>query len=169
MTISIDGFVKFWRKQQLGIAFVKSYKAHSGKVVSAALSLDQNRMVTAGCDKFLKIFDVANFDLITSIKTGFEPGPAIEFLKSPFSYKFIVSECDQSNLYVFKEDQMIKKMENVLEFPIQCLKYSSAFDLLIVLDSKSNLEFVDLDTYDFPTNLAFELMSDTDFLSIADE
>ena len=59
---------------------MKSFKVHIGKVMCAALSQDQSRMVTAGSDKFLKIFDVANFDLITSIKTEFEPGHAVEFV-----------------------------------------------------------------------------------------
>jgi hypothetical protein len=64
---------------------------------------------------------------------------------------------------------MQKKLQNVLDFPIKSLKYSKKHDLLIIIDKNCNLEFLDIDTYDFPTNLGFELMSDTDFMSIIDQ
>ena len=64
---------------------------------------------------------------------------------------------------------MVKKLENVLDSPIKSLKYSKKHDSLIILDKNCNLEFLDLDTYDFPTNLGFDLMSDTDFMSIVDQ
>ena len=65
ITISIDGFVKFWKKQQTGIAFVKAVKAHGGRVSCAALSEDQARLATACTkDRTMKLYDVANFDLI---------------------------------------------------------------------------------------------------------
>jgi hypothetical protein len=64
---------------------------------------------------------------------------------------------------------MIKKLENVLDSPIKSLRYSQKHDFLTILDTNCNLEFLDLDTYDFPTNLSFELMSDTDYMSIVDQ
>jgi peptidylprolyl isomerase domain and WD repeat-containing protein 1 len=38
MTISVDGFVKFWKKTFSGIEFVKNYRAHPGKISGCSLS-----------------------------------------------------------------------------------------------------------------------------------
>ena len=65
ITISIDGFVKFWKKTLVGIEFVKAFKAHNSFVSAAALSKDEARLVTVCIkDTGIKVFDVANFDLI---------------------------------------------------------------------------------------------------------
>ena len=65
VTISIDGYVKFWKKQCQGFIFGKSFKAHSGVVSSTALNHDESRLVTASpIDCAIKLFDVVNFDLI---------------------------------------------------------------------------------------------------------
>ena len=41
ITISTDGFIKFWKKIYIGIEFVKSFRTHSGRVCGAALSLNE--------------------------------------------------------------------------------------------------------------------------------
>ena len=37
-TISVDGFVKFWKKASEGVEFVKTYRAHLNRITGAALS-----------------------------------------------------------------------------------------------------------------------------------
>ena len=57
ITISVEGIVKFWKKNNIGtLEFIKSFRAHSGPITAAALSPD-------GC--WLKI---ENFDKIEMIK-----------------------------------------------------------------------------------------------------
>ena len=83
LTISIDGFVKFWKKSQAGITFVKAVKAHGGRVSCAALSQDQTRLATACTkDRTMKLYDVANFDLIyvVNFTQDFVPGFGLEFI-----------------------------------------------------------------------------------------
>ena len=61
ITTSVDGVVKFWKKQALGIEFVKQYRGHLGPITSVSVSADGTIFVSASSDKTVKIFDVANF------------------------------------------------------------------------------------------------------------
>jgi len=61
ITTSVDGVIKFWKKQALGIEFVKQYRGHLGPVTSVSVSADGSLFVSASSDKTIKIFDVVNF------------------------------------------------------------------------------------------------------------
>lgn len=61
ITTSVDGHIKFWKKQEVGIEFVKHYRAHLGVVTAVSVSADGAMFATGGSDKSLKIFDVVNF------------------------------------------------------------------------------------------------------------
>ena len=93
-TMSVDGFLKFWKKVQGGIEFVKTYRAHMGKITGCALASNEMRLATvSGCDSGLKVFDVANFDLMHMIKLKFVPN-VCEFIhkKSSFSALLAIAE-----------------------------------------------------------------------------
>ena len=61
ITTSTDGVVKFWKKVNVGVEFVKEYKAHAGDIRSVAVSQDGRNLATAGADSTVKIFDVAAY------------------------------------------------------------------------------------------------------------
>lgn len=61
ITTSTDGVVKFWKKVNVGVEFVKEYKAHSGEIRSVSVSQDGRSLATAGADATIKIFDVASY------------------------------------------------------------------------------------------------------------
>ena len=61
ITASYDGHVKFWKKQEEGIEFVKHFRAHLERVVDMATSSDGLLMCTISNDKAIKVFDVVNF------------------------------------------------------------------------------------------------------------
>lgn len=61
MTASSDGAVKFWKKQDESIEFVKNYKSHTKAIKGLATSYDGVFAATVGLDKVLKIYDVTNF------------------------------------------------------------------------------------------------------------
>ena len=63
ITSSIDGVVKFWKKDAVGIEFVKEFKAHTGEIKSVSVSQDGRSFATAGIDKTVKIFDVITFGI----------------------------------------------------------------------------------------------------------
>ncbi len=45
-TMSVDGFLKFWKKVQGGVEFVKTYRAHAGKISGCTLSSNELRLAT---------------------------------------------------------------------------------------------------------------------------
>ena len=63
ITTSVDGIVKFWKKQAVGIEFVKQYRGHLGHVSCVSVSADGSTFVSASNDKTVKIFDVINFGM----------------------------------------------------------------------------------------------------------
>lgn len=88
ITGSIDGHLKFWKKQYQGIDFVKQYRAHtgisllvtSGKICGVSLSNNGLTLCTASpADSAVKVFDIVNFDMINMIKLKFVPC-CIEFV-----------------------------------------------------------------------------------------
>lgn len=75
ITTSVDGHVKFWKKTDKGIEFVKHFRAHLGAIVAIDVSSDGTLLATCGADKGLKIFDVVNFGkslLSSSLKANTE-------------------------------------------------------------------------------------------------
>ena len=40
-TMSVDGFLKFWKKVQNGVEFVKTFRAHVGKITGSSLSSNE--------------------------------------------------------------------------------------------------------------------------------
>ena len=61
ITSSVDGVVKFWKKQSLGIEFVKQFRAHVGEIRGVSISADGRSFASIGIDKTAKIFDVITF------------------------------------------------------------------------------------------------------------
>jgi peptidylprolyl isomerase domain and WD repeat-containing protein 1 len=61
VTTSIDGHLKFWKKMESGIEFVKHYHAHLAPVVSVSASADGAMFASIGEDGTCKVFDVINF------------------------------------------------------------------------------------------------------------
>ncbi|KPM11220.1 WD domain containing protein 5 [Sarcoptes scabiei] len=74
VTASIDGHIKFWKKQTIGIEFVKHLRAHLGKIEDMSINNPLGTLLaTVSDDKSLKIFDVVNFDMINVTKLEFKP------------------------------------------------------------------------------------------------
>mgnify|MGYP002477629115 CR=1 FL=1 len=73
LTASIDGVLKFWKKQADGIEFVKLYRTHLAPIVSVGVSDDGKSCASLGADSggktaeglevkgSAKVFDVENF------------------------------------------------------------------------------------------------------------
>ena len=45
-TASVDGYLKFWKKGQVGIEFIKTFRAHLSRITGLALTADESRLVT---------------------------------------------------------------------------------------------------------------------------
>lgn len=64
LTSSCDGYVKFWKKQEQGIEFVKQYRAHLAPVVGLCCSVDGTLAASISSDGTAKVYDVINFGAI---------------------------------------------------------------------------------------------------------
>jgi WD40 repeat protein len=61
ITASMDGHVKFWKKQELGVEFVKHFRSHLGNIQAISVNPMGTLLATISNDKSLKVFDVINF------------------------------------------------------------------------------------------------------------
>jgi peptidylprolyl isomerase domain and WD repeat-containing protein 1 len=93
ITASVEGVVKFWKKNNIGtLEFIKSFRAHSSPLTFAALSPDGCWLATGSFDKSIKIFDIENFDMIEIISYDEIVGQMIWWKSPTFnSYRLIVS------------------------------------------------------------------------------
>lgn len=73
ITGSADGHIKFWKKMEEGVEFVKHFRSHLGPLVGLATNVQGTLLCSASCDKTLKVFDVINFDMINMMKLEYEP------------------------------------------------------------------------------------------------
>ena len=76
ITSSLDGHLKFWKKQDVGIEFVKHYRTHLGPILALATSDDGRSLACLGADAggnapdgvevkgSAKVFDVENFGAV---------------------------------------------------------------------------------------------------------
>ena len=61
MTGSQDGFIKFWKKLEEGIEFVKVFRCHLCPVKCLVTNYSGARAASMGQDGAVKVFDVINF------------------------------------------------------------------------------------------------------------
>ncbi|CAG8532205.1 1349_t:CDS:10 [Cetraspora pellucida] len=61
ITTSVDGHLKFWKKNERGIEFVKHFRSHLGNITGISVSADGLLLATVAIDKALKVYDVVNF------------------------------------------------------------------------------------------------------------
>ena len=91
---SMDGFLKFWKKSEQGIEFVKSFHSHQGGITELCLNQNETRLVSLSEeDRLLRLYDVPNFDIIQIVKLCFTPGSAC-FISNQNSYAPVLAIAD---------------------------------------------------------------------------
>lgn len=61
LTTSVDGHLKFWKKQEVGIEFVKHYRTSLKAIVAVAASEDGAMFATVSENGESRVFDVQGF------------------------------------------------------------------------------------------------------------
>lgn len=90
-TASVDGYLKFWKKGQVGIEFIKTFRAHLGRITGVALTANEERLATVcESEQAVKLFDVLNFDVIHFMRLDFAPGEC-EFVCKATSFTPILA------------------------------------------------------------------------------
>jgi peptidylprolyl isomerase domain and WD repeat-containing protein 1 len=61
ITGSVDGHIKFWKKQPTGMIFVKHFRSHSLAVCGLSVSPDGLHLASISLDKTIKIYDILSY------------------------------------------------------------------------------------------------------------
>jgi peptidylprolyl isomerase domain and WD repeat-containing protein 1 len=147
MTTSLEGNIKFWKKNYIGIEFVKQLKAHQGKI--SGISVSKSGLYLATCsykDESLKIFDISNFDMIYFMKLSFIPHHCefITKVKDP-NLVIAISEKETGNIHLVRSESKgeISKTVNIHSNPITSIKYNEDYDTVISTDNSGMIEYWD--------------------------
>ncbi|EGR34052.1 peptidylprolyl isomerase domain and WD repeat 1 [Ichthyophthirius multifiliis] len=176
ITISIDGQIKFWKKIFQLIEPIKHFRCHKGVVTGAAISLNQDKLVTVcATDKTLKKFDLLNADLNSLLKFDFTPSMCsyIQASDGAQSEYLLVSDNDNGNIYIVDEEQQSKEKQIIKTIqihnnPVKFILYNKQYKSCVSIDKKGFIELWDPDNYDFPKNkeLKFTCKMDTDYFEL---
>lgn len=167
ITSSIDGFVKFWKKIADGVEFVKEYKAHEGDIKGTTISADGRNFATVGSDKTIKLFDVANFDLLAMLTPETVPKAICYVHGGPGSslpLLAVSSEID-GRIWIYdgrgEDTKPLHTIEHMHRSPVHLMAFNSGFGCVISADEGGMIEYWQpFGSYDKPDNV-FERKSMT--------
>ncbi|KAJ2948248.1 hypothetical protein O0L34_g7476 [Tuta absoluta] len=169
ITASQDGHLKFWKKQEEGIEFVKHFRCHLATITHVAANSSGTLLCTASTEKTVKVFDVVNFDMINMISIDFEPY-VTEWVHSagdPIS-ALAVSEKGTNKIHVFDGTQAsgspLHTFETLHQSAVACIKYNPVYEAAVSVDKAGIVEYWTgpKHEYKFPKNVSFESKLDTD-------
>jgi len=165
ITCSKDGIVKFWKKQPLGIEFVKQFRAHKEEINDISVSVDGFLLATISADKGIKIFSVPDFDMIHMIRLKYEPF-VCEWIHAPQSAKgtLAVARKGTNDIYIYQSggsNEPIKTL-TIHSNPVTLIRYNDKYKCVISTDSKGMLEYWSTDTFERPENVTWKFKTDTD-------
>ncbi|KAJ3195580.1 hypothetical protein HK101_011723 [Irineochytrium annulatum] len=133
ITTSVDGHVKFWKKSERGIEFVKHYRAHLGPIVAVATSHDGTMFATAGADKALKVFDVVNFVPPTQpISSSDLESPKIHFYDGRDNSK------TENGL---NPDEPFATAAEIHSAPVHIMRYHALAETIVSVDTGGMMEY----------------------------
>ncbi|CEH19448.1 peptidyl-prolyl cis-trans isomerase [Ceraceosorus bombacis] len=145
ITSSVDGHVKFWKKQEQGIEFVKHYRAHLAPVVAVSASSDGNLFATAASDGSVKVFDVQNFDLINMLQLPYVPRACAWVHKGGRAGTLLaVAEQGSSTVRFYDgrgEGTPSAEATGVHRAPVHLLAYNELYDCIVSSDTSGMVEY----------------------------
>jgi len=145
ITTSIDGHIKFWKKTEKGIEFVKHYRAHLGAIVSLSVSSDGLYLATVAVDKGFKIFDIENFDMINMMKLDYSP-KCVSWIYKKGQPDLLVAVSDREkpviNIYDGKGDgSILYTIDNIHSKPVSIIEYNPIDDVVVSVDDGGMVEY----------------------------
>lgn len=170
ITSSIDGVVKFWKKDFGGVEFVKEFKAHDGEIKSVSVSVDGRSFATAGSDNSIKIFDVVTFDLLAMLSLDYTPKAVCWVHGRGASLPLLAVSAEQSKLIRIydgrgENQEPIQTLKNVHRTPVRLMAYNNEFDCVVSVDDGGMVEYWRPNgTYEKPDNV-WSLKSNTDLFA----
>ncbi|XP_022184838.2 peptidylprolyl isomerase domain and WD repeat-containing protein 1 [Nilaparvata lugens] len=173
ITGSCDGHVKFWKKMEESIEFVKHFRSHLGALTDMAANYNGSLLCTVATDKALKVFDVINFDMINMMKLNYIPQCA-EWIHSVGDAISTVAVADSqsNNLYVYDgrgTNTPLHVFEKLHTKPVAIIKFNPVFEVTISVDQAGILEYWSgyRKEFKFPKCVKFDSKLDTDLFEFA--
>lgn len=145
LTASIDGHVKFWKKQERGIEFVKDYRAHLAAITGLCCSADGTLAATISNDGTAKVFDVVNFDLMNIIKLDFTPRACCWINKRGRSDSLLaVSDEGGSSIRMYDgrgDGVALNVVDRIHRSPCHLMEYNERYDCIVSADTGGMVEY----------------------------
>ena len=146
ITSSVDGVVKFWKKDFGGIEFVKEFRAHTGEIRSVNVSTDGRSFATAGSDNTVKIFDVVTFDLLAMLSLDYSPRAVCWVHGRGASLpQLAVSSEDNSWIRIYdgrgENLEPLHTLKNIHRASVSLMAYNNAYDCVVSVDEGGMLEY----------------------------
>lgn len=166
ITSSVDGVVKFWKKDFGGIEFVKEFRAHNGEIKSVSVSADGRSFASAGADRTVKIFDVITFDLLAMLNLDYTPKCVCWVHRRGASFPLLaVSSEENSWIRVHdgrgENQQPLHTIKSLHKSSVSLMAYNNDYDCVISVDEGGMLEYWRSgDGYEKPDNV-FSMKSST--------
>jgi peptidylprolyl isomerase domain and WD repeat-containing protein 1 len=180
ITISADdGIVKFWKKQAVGIEFVKSFDCEC-PIVDGAISVNGRELAIVSTDSRLRLFDIESFNLIGMVSTkyvadcnklcfvsGQDAVTSVVAVTSRNSGSVVL--LDLQSLLTDPKAYQPRDVYCVHESPVALIKYCSALNVVVSIDNEGFIEVWNPESLEFPPSIAsskfdtdlFELKKDT--------
>ncbi|KJE96934.1 cyclophilin [Capsaspora owczarzaki ATCC 30864] len=170
ITASLDGHIKFWKKLEAGLEFVKTFRSHLTGMTDVAASHDGMFLATTSSDKMLKIYDVVNFDMMNIINLGDDEATCCEWLHQPGDALARVAVACQSSpairIYDARGDGKPLKTVSMHVKPVVAMALNVKFDTVISVDTAGLVEYwraADNSDHTFPSDrVHFSSKLDTD-------
>lgn len=169
ITASQDGHLKFWKKQEEGIEFVKHFRCHLAPITYVAANTTGTLLCTASQEKTIKVFDVVNFDMINMITIDFEPYCAewVHSAGDPIS-ALAISEKGSNRIHVFDGTQTsstpLHPFATLHQATVTTIKYNPVYETAVSVDKAGIIEYWTgpKHEYMFPKTVNFGTKLDTD-------
>jgi peptidylprolyl isomerase domain and WD repeat-containing protein 1 len=159
ITSSIDGVVKFWKKDFGGIEFVKEFRAHTGEIRSVSTSADGRSFATAGSDNTVKIFDVVTFDLLAMLSLDYSPKAVCWIHGRGASFPQLAVSSEENGwirIYDGRGDNLepLQTLKSIHRAPVSLMAYNNAYDCVVSVDQGGMVEYWrPSGTYEKPDNV----------------
>ncbi|CAE6415765.1 unnamed protein product [Rhizoctonia solani] len=141
ITTSIDGHLKFWKKQDQGIEFVKHFRAHLAPIIAATASTDGTVVASVAEDGSVKVFDVINFDMINMIKLDYTPKTACWVHKRGQAQ---ASDEKSSTIRIYDgrgDGTPLQTISSLHRAPVHLMTYTDDFDTVVSADESGFVEY----------------------------
>ncbi|GJN94391.1 hypothetical protein Rhopal_007471-T1 [Rhodotorula paludigena] len=157
LTASIDGVLKFWKKQPEGIEFVKLYRTHLSPIVSVGVSHDGKSAASLGADVggktaegldvkgSAKVFDVENFDMINILKLPYAPRTCCwVHNRNDGRTLLAISEYDSPAIRIYDgrgDGKPLHTLTSLHRQSVHLMAYNALYDTVISVDVGGMIEY----------------------------